>query len=158
MWDKHSALKPRRGKEPSISTRKCEQKKMGVAGMNWAEPWLQTAEVGSGRASLGGLFFTFSYNHRCISLNIWSIYVCVVEGSWWLSGKECAYNEGDRGSIPGSGRSPGEENGHPLQCSFFLCGWVPFPDNPSPTTLPGSSILAWRIPWTEEPGAYSPWD
>ena len=20
-----------------------------------------------------------------------------------------------------------------------------------------SSILAWRIPWTEEPGAYSPW-
>jgi len=21
-----------------------------------------------------------------------------------------------------------------------------------------SSILAWRIPWTEEPGRYSPWD
>ena len=21
-----------------------------------------------------------------------------------------------------------------------------------------SSILAWRIPWTEEPGGYSPWD
>ena len=21
-----------------------------------------------------------------------------------------------------------------------------------------SSILAWRIPWTEEPGKYSPWD
>ena len=21
-----------------------------------------------------------------------------------------------------------------------------------------SSILAWRIPWTEEPGSYSPWD
>ena len=20
-----------------------------------------------------------------------------------------------------------------------------------------SSILAWRIPWTEEPGSYSPW-
>ena len=20
------------------------------------------------------------------------------------------------------------------------------------------SILAWRIPWTEEPGGYSPWD
>ena len=32
------------------------------------------------------------------------------------------------GSIPGSGRSPGEENGSPLQ------------------------IPAWRIPWTEEPG------
>ena len=33
--------------------------------------------------------------------------------------------EGDTGSIPGSGRSPGEGN--------------------------DSSILAWEIPWTEEP-------
>ena len=31
--------------------------------------------------------------------------------------KESAYNAGDRGSIPGSGRSPGEENGYPLQYS-----------------------------------------
>ena len=29
-------------------------------------------------------------------------------------GKASAYNEGDRGSIPGSGRSPGEGNGNPL--------------------------------------------
>ena len=28
-----------------------------------------------------------------------------------------AYNVGDRGSIPGSGRSPGEGNGNPLQYS-----------------------------------------
>ena len=28
-----------------------------------------------------------------------------------------ACNEGDPGSIPGSGRSPGEENGNPLQYS-----------------------------------------
>ena len=28
-----------------------------------------------------------------------------------------AYNAGDRGSIPGLGRSPGEGNGHPLQYS-----------------------------------------
>ena len=35
---------------------------------------------------------------------------------------------GDPGSIPGLGRSPGEGNGNPL------------------------NILAWRIPWTEEPG------
>ena len=34
----------------------------------------------------------------------------------------------DAGLIPGLGRSPGEGNGNPL------------------------SILAWRIPWTEEPG------
>ena len=30
-------------------------------------------------------------------------------------GKETACNAGDLGSIPGSGRSPGEENGNPLQ-------------------------------------------
>ena len=31
--------------------------------------------------------------------------------------KESAYNVGDQGSVPGSGRSPGEENGTPLQYS-----------------------------------------
>ena len=44
-------------------------------------------------------------------------------------GKESACNAGDLGSIPGSGRSPEEGNGI------------------------RSSILAWIIPWTEEPGA-----
>ena len=43
-------------------------------------------------------------------------------------GKKSACNAGDLGSIPGSGRSPGEGNGN------------------------HSSILAWKIPWTEEPG------
>ena len=33
------------------------------------------------------------------------------------AGKESARNVGDLGSIPGLGRSPGEGNGHPLQCS-----------------------------------------
>ena len=42
-------------------------------------------------------------------------------------GKESACNAEDMGSIPGSGRSPGEGHGN-------------------------SSILAWRIPWTEKPG------
>ena len=32
-------------------------------------------------------------------------------------GKVSAYNAGDSGSIPGSGRSPGEANGKPLQYS-----------------------------------------
>ena len=32
-------------------------------------------------------------------------------------GKTSAYNAGDSGSIPGSGRSPGEGNGNPLQYS-----------------------------------------
>ena len=43
-------------------------------------------------------------------------------------GKETACNAGDRGLIPGSGRSPGEGN------------------------ATHSSIFALRIPWTEEPG------
>ena len=46
----------------------------------------------------------------------------------WLSGKESACNAGDPGSIPGPGRSP--EGGMATH----------------------SGILAWRIPWTEEPG------
>ena len=45
----------------------------------------------------------------------------------WLSGKESAYQAGDSDLIPGSGRSSGEGNGNP-------------------------GILAWEIPWTEEPG------
>ena len=36
---------------------------------------------------------------------------------WGSDGKESACNAGDMGSIPGSGRSPGEENGNPLQYS-----------------------------------------
>ena len=39
---------------------------------------------------------------------------------WWLSGKESscsARDAGDVGSIPGSGKSPGEGNGNPLQYS-----------------------------------------
>jgi len=46
--------------------------------------------------------------------------------------KVSACNAGDLGSIPGLGRSPGEGNGT------------------------HSSILAWRIPWMEEPGGLSP--
>ena len=36
---------------------------------------------------------------------------------WWLRVKVSASNAGDPGSIPGSGRSLGEENGNPLQYS-----------------------------------------
>ena len=34
-------------------------------------------------------------------------------------GKESACNEGDLGSIPGSGRSSGEGDGYPLQYSWL---------------------------------------
>ena len=46
------------------------------------------------------------------------IVVIVTVGlSWWLSSKESTCNAGDTGSIPGSGRSPGEGNGNLLQYS-----------------------------------------
>ena len=37
--------------------------------------------------------------------------------AWWLSGKDPPANAGDASFIPGSGRSPGEGNGNPLQYS-----------------------------------------
>ena len=43
-------------------------------------------------------------------------------------GKVSVYSVKDLGSIPGLERSPGEGNGNPLQ------------------------YIAWKIPWTEEPG------
>ena len=40
-----------------------------------------------------------------------------LRSSGGLDRKASAYNVGDPGSIPGSGRSPGEGNGNPLQYS-----------------------------------------
>ena len=120
-------------------------------------------------------------------------------------GKESAYNAGDLGSIPGSGRCPGERKKVKLLSRVQLFGtpwtiayqvplsmgfsrqeyWSGLP-LPSPGDLPDpgieprssgvgrrftiwatreslematcSSILAWEIPWTEEPGwLYSSW-
>ena len=46
---------------------------------------------------------------------------------WGLGGKESTCNveaAGDAGSIPGSGRSPGEGNGNPLQYSCLENPWT----------------------------------
>ena len=48
-------------------------------------------------------------------------------------GKESACSEGDLGSNPGSGRSPGEGNGNPLQYSC-LVGYRPQGRKESDTT------------------------
>ena len=60
---------------------------------------------------------------------------CCVSFKWGFPGglddKESACNMGDPGPIPGSGRSPGEENGNPLQYSCLEnsmdrgAWWVP---------------------------------
>ena len=61
-------------------------------------------------------------------------------------GEESACNVGALDSVPGLGRSPGEGNGNPLLYSCLE------------NLVTHSSVLAWRIPWTEEPGRlYSPW-
>ena len=90
--------------------------------------------------------------------------------------KASARNAGDLGSIPGSGRSPGEGNGNPLQYSCLEnsmdggAWWAAVRGvTKSRTRLSDftftfhfhalekemtthSSVLAWRIPGTGEPG------
>ena len=78
--------------------------------------------------------------------------------------KASASNAGDLGSIPGSGRSPGEGNGNPFQYSCLenpmdggswwatVHGVAKSQTRLSDLTFTFTSILAWRIPWTEEPG------
>ena len=48
--------------------------------------------------------------------------------------KESACNAGDPGSIPGSGRVPGEGNGNPLQYSCPEHGYSPWGHKESDTT------------------------
>ena len=91
------------------------------------------------------------------------------------NGKESACNAGDPGLIPGSGRSPGEGNSTPLQCSCLensmdgVAWWATVHGvTKSRTRLSDftftfhfhalekemathSSVLAWRIPGTGEP-------
>ena len=43
------------------------------------------------------------------------------------NGKESACNDGDPGSIPGLGRTPGEGNGNPLQYSCLENSWIEEP-------------------------------
>ena len=90
--------------------------------------------------------------------------------------KTLSANAGDTGSIPGLGRSPGGGNGNPIQ---YSCLGNPMDRGAWRATVHGvpkswtrlsnftftfhfhalekemathSSILAWEIPWTEEPG------
>ena len=61
-------------------------------------------------------------NDIIISLNVSKFLICkiIVLNPWWpgdSNSKESAPNVGDPSSIPGVGRSPGEENGKALQYS-----------------------------------------
>ena len=82
--------------------------------------------------------------------------------------KESTCSAGSLGSIPGSGRSTGEGIGYLLQYSWASLvaelvknlpamqeTWVQslgWEDPLEKGKATHSSILVWRIPWTEEPG------
>ena len=68
-------------------------------------------------------------NHQVVTWNQYEVMSVMLRG--FPSGQtvESSCNGGDLGLIPGSGRSPGRRK------------WQPH-----------SNILAWRIPWMEEPG------
>ena len=51
-----------------------------------------------------------------IRIDIYAL-LCIKWDSLVADSKASAHNAGDLGSIPGLGRSPGEGNGNPLQCS-----------------------------------------
>ena len=66
------------------------------------------------------------------------------------AGKESTCSAGGPGLIPGSIRCPGQGIGYPLQFSWVRSlGWE---DPWEEGMATHSSILAWRILWTEEPG------
>ena len=82
--------------------------------------------------------------------------------------KESAYNMGDLGLIPGLGRFPGGGHGNSVQYLWaslvaqlvktppaMMETWVQslgWEDPLKEGMATHSSILAWRNPWTEEPG------
>ena len=82
---------------------------------------------GSGRSAGGGIGYPLQYS--------WVSLVAQLV-------KKSACNVGDLGSIPGLGRSPGERKGYPLQYSGLE----------EKEMATHSSILAWKSPWTQEPG------
>ena len=82
--------------------------------------------------------------------------------------KQSAYIVGDPASISGLGRSLGEGNGNPLQYSCLenpmdrgawqatvhgvAKSWIQLSTHVEKAMTTSSSTLAWKIPWTEEPG------
>ena len=86
-------------------------------------------------------------------------------------GEESICNAGDSGLIPELGRPTGEGVGSPLQYSWaslvIQWQWIHLPCgrpgfDPWVGKIPWrresthSSIIAWRIPWTEKPGRLQP--
>ena len=73
----------------------------------------------------GPLLFTLFANifSHCVDF-LFILFMVSFGLPWWLSGKESACSAGDPGLVPGSGRSPGEGNSNPLQCSAKCWMWL----------------------------------
>ena len=84
----------------------------------WGEAGALCPLLNVGCSTEGGI-----YGGMCLSLS-YPFWCAVSSFSWWVgatprwgSGRESAWNAGDLGSIPRSGRTPGGGNGNPLQYS-----------------------------------------
>ena len=118
---------------------------------------------------------------ECVSYRIliWSEWIlahltCSLGFPGSSAGKEPAYNVGDPGLIPESGRSPGEGIGYPFQYYWASLvdqllqnlpvmweTWVQslgWEDPLEKGKAAHSSILAWRIPWTTVHGGHKELD
>ena len=81
-----------------------------------------------GLLAVQGTLRSLLQHHSSKASILWHSAFCIVQLPGGLEGKASACNAGDPGSIPGSGRSPGDGNDNPF------------------------SILARETAWTEEPG------
>ena len=133
---------------------------LGLPGQNlgWPRSWGCSCEPGD---PLPGLCFLEASLLRYGDCG-WQTLVFELGFPGSSAGKESACNAGDPASIPGSGRSPGEGIGYPLQYSWAslvaqtvknwsavwetrvpLLGW----EDPLEEGMANcSSIVAWRIP------------
>ena len=74
-------------------------------------------------------------------LNFLGLYQQSLDFPGGSDGKESACNAGDPGLIPGSGRSPGEGSGNPLQYSWM--------ENPMDRGAWWSAVLGVTKSWTQ---------
>ena len=110
------------GKDP-VAGKDWRQEEKGMTEDEMVEWHHQLDGVTSGAADGQGSLVSYSPWGSQRVRHDWA-----TELNWTHAPYSCVYNSEHPGSIPVSGRSPGEENG-----THFI-------------------ILAWKIPWTEQPG------
>ena len=104
------------GDDEGAEARQKQKRNGDIWGLTWVSCWLQV------RSSLGCMKLNDDSKE---AISIFNFPVFVLKCDWDLiqgfpggsDGKESVYNVRDTGSIPGSGRSPGEGHGNPLQYS-----------------------------------------